>query len=233
MIRAFAIFILLALAAPAWSVEVDAINGIPISKLKAINGVSITKIKACNGFSIASALTCTSLSANSSYTATVEFLRYNAQQYHGIIWDDGASGSICTVKQSVYSVTGDLTGKDFYSEVWLLGASSELVTLIGRSDKVDGANWSNALVAFTFSTPAAYDCTGSNQYGILVKAIADGAAASTAGVYDGTNYPVMRYSNGTNNMTGNVARAIWTAGTGALQNSDATDMPIFEVWTMQ
>lgn len=233
MIRAFAIFILLALCAPAWAVEVDAINGIPISKLKAINGVSITKIKAINGVTIASPLTCTVLSANSAYTATVEFLRYNAQQYHGIIWDDGSSGSICSVKQSFFSTTGDLTGKDFYAEVWLLGASSVLSSLIARSDKVDGQNWSAAVVTFTFSTPAAYDCTGSNQYGILIKAIANDAAASSAGTYDGTNYPVMRYSNGTNTMTGNVAKAIWTATTNVLQSSDATDMPIFEVWTMQ
>lgn len=230
--------ILLSLCAPAWAVEVDAINGIPVSKLKAINGVSITKIKAWNGFTLASAFTCTAYVSNSTTSSIKAFHRYNSQQYEGIIFDDGSTGSICAVKFSFYDDVADgentISAFDYYAEVWLLGAGSALDTLIQRSAKVDGnPSWADAMVEFSFSTPADYDCSGSNQYGVLIKSVANDAAASTAGVYSGTVYPRTLYSNGTNNMTGCVATAVWNSATKALNASDANDMPKIEIWTKQ
>lgn len=224
----------LAFCAPAWAVETDHINGISITSHKTYQGVwTISKIKAHNGFTIASPLTCTVLSANSTAASSESFWRYNNVQMRGLIWDDGASGSICTFKFFIISVTGDITDKDAYAEVWLLGASSELVTLVGRSDKVDCQNWSNTLVVFSFSTPAAYDCTGSNQYAILTKSVANDAAASTAAAYDGTDYPSMRRQVGTNTMTGCVSEGSWRSDTGAAVSHVATNMPYAEVWTLQ
>lgn len=234
MIRALSIFILLALSAPAWAVEVDHINGISITSHKTYDGIwSISKIKAHNGFTLASALTCTLLSSNTSSDTTFEIHRYNNQQNYGLIWDDGSSGSICAIKFYIYDVTGDVTGLDYYAEVWLLDGDSLQDSIIGRSAKVDGAAWSDELVAFTFSTPADYDCTGANQYALVMKAIANDAAATTTGTYSDTNYPRTRYSNGVNTMTGNVSRATWNGAGSYIGVNDSSDMIRVEVWTMQ
>jgi hypothetical protein len=235
---AFAALFLLQVAAGAMAAQTDGLNGLAVGKVKVWNGLAVGKIKAIEGVGIATSapsLTCTLLSGNTSYSTSSEFFYYNLQQYEGLIWDDGNYGQICVFKFYFANIgAGTLTGKDFYAEVWLLGTNSELATLVGRSDKVDGQNWSATLVAFSFSTTAPYDCTGANQYGIIVKSVANGAAADAAGVYDQANWARTYYYNTINSMSGCVARAKWSSGSGRpLSQSYTSQMPYAEVWTNQ
>jgi hypothetical protein len=127
---------------------------------------------------------------------------YNDQQLHGIIWDDGSSGSICQVDLYVQTTSGTPANNDYYVEVYLLSGNnlddrsqSAGNEPVGRSDKVDGSAWSGEFVSFTFSTPAAYDCTGANQYAIVLKQLDDGDTATDYGEYDLTNYITLRFDN--------------------------------------
>jgi hypothetical protein len=216
--------------------SISHIAGIDTSGLSHIAGMPISGLSHKAGQEIQAALTCQLLTSNASYTSAWSIHRYNTQEYPGFIFDDGSAGSICNVKWSLGGVEGDTSGLDYYCEVWLLDGSNNLTgaSPVGRSDKVDGTTgWTYALVEFPFTTSAPYDCTGANKYGILLKAIADGAAADAAGTYSGTNYPKLRFNNGTNSLTHNDALATWTAATKALQSSDASDAPVVEVHTLQ
>jgi hypothetical protein len=234
MIRAFAIFILLVLSAPAWAVEVDHINGISITSHKTYDGIwSISKIKAHNGFAIASALTCTIYITQDTATTTWGVNQYNTQQYYGIIFDDGSSGSICTVEIYMLSVEGDITGRDYYAEIWSMGGSDALDTVLGRSAKIDGGAWSAEQIAFVFASPVAYDCTGANQYGITIKSILNDEADDTAGKYSVTNYANSRIDTSQNIMTGNVKFCVWDSATKALTTGYTNRMPRMRIYTQQ
>lgn len=179
--------------------------------------------------------TCTSLTSNSTNDTTQSICRYTGQEYYGFVFDDSSSGTICQVDVYIYDMQGTASANDYYVEIWLLDGSDNLSSLVtnGRSDKVDGAAWSAESVTFTFSTNPTYDCTGGNQYGILIKSIDDDDAASTAGEFDGTNYPRVRYNNAANSMTHCESLAYWDSGDSAADSLDATDMPYMEVHTIQ
>lgn len=130
--------------------------------------------------------------------------------------------------------TGDLALLDYYAEVWLLDGSDGLDTLIGRSAKVDGVDsWADELVEFTFSTPAAYNCTGTNQYGVIVKALDNNDAATTAGKSSATNFAETRYHNSSNTMTHCVAKAEWDSSDNSITAKETSQMPYMSIGTMQ
>ena len=208
--------------------------GMDVTKIKAINGLGVGSIKNQNGVALATAapLTCQSYTANSTVNTTMELFRYNASEYFGMIFDDASSGFICGLDLFVWDMLGTPANLDLYAEVWLLGASDVLSSLVGRSGKVDGAAWSQQLVPFTFAAPLAYDCTGTNQYGLLFKAVSNGDSADTAGKYSTTHYGRTRH-NTTNTMTHNVALAVWASATKAATNKWTARMPYMTVRTMQ
>lgn len=161
--------------------------------------------------------------------------RYSGNEYMGIVFDDGATGDICEVSWWIGNTGGNPALNDFYCEIFLLSGSdftpASPITN-GRSDKVDGAYWTGQMVTFTFSTPPTYDCTGANQYAIVLKSIDSGDAATTVGEVDGTNYVSIGGDNEADSMTGNEGWTKWnSSGTGT--TVDADDDPIVLIRTMQ
>ena len=207
--------------------------GMDVTKIKAINGLGVGSIKNQSGVELA-AQTCQSYTANTSYSHSQEMHRYPARGYYGLIFDDGSSGSICTVSLLFQSNTGDLALLDYYAEVWLLDGSDGLDTLIGRSAKVDGVDsWADELGKITFSTPAAYDCTGTNQYAVIVKALNNNDAATTAGKSSATNFATTRYHATSNTMSHAVAKAEWDSTDNSITDKQTSQMPYMSIGTMQ
>ena len=208
--------------------------GMDVTKIKAINGLGVGSIKNQNGVALATAaLTCQSYTANSSADTTEAIFRYATEEYYGMIFDDGSSGQICGLDLFVWDMPGTPADLDLYAEVWLLGASDVLSSLVQRSSKVDGAAWSQQLVEFTFPTPANYDCTGSNQYGLLFKAVSNDDPADTAGKVSATNYSRTRHYAAGNTMNHCVALAKWNKTTMAITTKQTGRMPYMTVRTMQ
>jgi len=182
-----------------------------------------------------SELVCTSYLASTSGTDTVYVAQYNTGEYRGVVFDDANSGSICRVDLTLGGKQGDISGLDYYVEVWLLDAGLDLVTNVGRSDKVDGNNsWDYSLVPFNFTTSAPYDCTTSDQkYAIFVKAIANDAAASTAGAFSETNYCFMYMNDEANAVSHLEGVGLWADTTNVLTSVDVEDDLRFTVYTEQ
>jgi hypothetical protein len=131
--------------------------------------------------------------------------------------------------------SGDQTVNDYYVEVWLLDGSSDFNSLVtnGRSAKVDGSgSWDYSSVSFVFASDVVYDCSGTNQYAIVIKAIDDGDSADTAGEVDGTNYTGMGFNDEGDTMNYCEGLAHWD-GSGTLQAVDAEDDPKITVYTKQ
>jgi hypothetical protein len=209
------------------------IFGVPVGSVKAIDGVPIGSIKEYMGVEVISK-TCQVYTANSTSDTTFEIFYYNTAEYYGMIFDDASAGSICGLDLYIHNMSGTPANLGLYAEVWLLGASDALSSLVtnGRSSKVDGAAWSAQLVSFTFPTPPAYDCTGTNQYGLLFKAVANADAAATAGKWSTTDYARTRRNTASNTMNHCVAIAQWSAS-GSLNNKNTGRMPYMTVRTMQ
>ena len=160
--------------------------------------------------------------------------QYSTQEYKGAIWDDGAISDVCRVDVKIGNPQGDLTVNDYYVEIWLVDGSNELDTFQGRSEKVDGSNaWYWTWVEFTFAADVTLDCTGSNEYAIVIKAIDSGDAASTAGEYDSTNYAAVAWVNDQGSAMTNFSRRGSWAADGSLTNSDYDDWWNVKVYTKQ
>lgn len=230
--KPFFLILLIVLLPIVGHADVDEKAGIELSTISEAAGQTLTSISEMAGLTIA-ALTCQSYTANTTADTTEAIFRYATEEYYGIIFDDGSSGSICGLDLYIWDMLGTPANLDLYAEVWLLDGSDGLDTLIQRSDKVDGSAWSQELVSFTFSTPAAYDCSGTNQYGLVFKAVANDAAASTAGAVSATDYARTRYDASENTMTHNVARAKWNSSTDAIDTKQTAMMPYMTVRTMQ
>lgn len=182
-------------------------------------------------------LTCTSYMTQTDIPNSTTIGQYSTQNYKGFILDDSDTGSICEYTIQVYQAQSGIDAeRDYYAEVWLLDGARDFNPAgspVARSDKVDGDDtWSAEDVTFTFSTPGSYDCTGSNEYGVMVKSVADGAAAATAAGYDGTYYISVRYDGSANGVSGCVGYATWDSD-GASNTVTTSDAPYFELSTMQ
>lgn len=161
--------------------------------------------------------------------------RYNAQNYVGIVYDDGATGTICEVQWYVSVANGSVLTKDFYCEIWLLDGSLSQASLVanGRSNVVNGAAWVGQLASFTFATPPEYDCSGSNKYGIKLKMLGDGATATDVGTIDALNNVRVGADNAASPaMTGFEGYAAWNSS-GTYLSLDADAVPMMIIRTMQ
>ena len=80
-------------------------------------------------------------------------------------FNPGEDISICKVTITLDYVTGDITGKTFYCQIWTMSGTS-LGTLQGESDGVTGSNAWNDDVDFDFSTSV--DLSNGTDYCIVV-----------------------------------------------------------------
>ena len=217
--------------------DVSHVAGQAVADLSHFAGQAKTDVSAKGGQTLAASESCVSYI---SKTDTVNrdlwdpVARYTGAEYRGMVFDDAATGTLCQVDFWFGNSGGTPANNDYYAELWLLDGGLALASLVsdGRSAKVDGSSWSGAWQSFTFSTPPTYDCTGTNKYAILVKAIDNDDAAATAGEFDGTNYTSLGTDDDDNTMTGCEGVATWSAA-GALNSIEAPDDPFMVIYTMQ
>lgn len=123
---------------------------------------------------------------------------------------------VCGFEFYVESVTGDLSGKDTYIEIWTLtndGTSEgdDLVTRIGLSEKVEGSAISASDWTPTYSFSPAVSLTSGTTYAFVGKTLEDGDASTTEGKYDASNYWQQLYNN---NNYGGIGRYCYDSTSG-------------------
>ncbi len=182
---------------------------------------------------------CQAWTFNTAYTTIDAIARYNGQQYSGVIIDISGAPKVCSVSLVIGNTQSGISAYDYYFEVIPLDSSYNFVAdftdhIIDRSEKVDGTTvWSYTSVTFTFATPVAASYSGSDYAAVAIKAIADGADASTRGGYNSTVFCAYRYDNDAGvAATGTVGRGRWSAS-GTLTDSDTDDNLVISISTMQ
>ena len=162
---------------------------------------------------------------------------YDAGSYRGFIYDNGvAMDPICRIDAVLSLETGSVTAYDFYMEIWLIdNGTNDMDSMVsnGRSNKVDGLDtWDDTEVTFTFSGYPEIDMSGTNKYAIVIKRVADGAAASSTPVYNGSNTAQWMYDDEADTMAGQEGIVRWETD-GSYYSMDAEDDLIVEIYTMQ
>lgn len=209
-----------------------------ISRLEKINGLEVTRSENVGGIQIAQPGASCSVTSDGITLYTQDAVQsangFSGQNYVGIIWDDAGSGSICEVSMQLTATgAGNLADRDFYIAVFKLdGGTKNIIdytspTIAGYSDKVDGVDtWNQTEVTFTFTTPVAYDCTGTDQYGIALMAVANGNPPTGTPTLDNANYPSVGIDIGAAKPTGQIEYARWSGIGIYVQLSDANTFMI-------
>jgi hypothetical protein len=215
--------------------EIDEIMGLSLDTHDEIMGLSTATHDEVMGQTIAG-LVCTDYI--DAYTTATRDLwipgpgMYSGQNYRGIVFDDGSSGTICEVKWFLGNTGGTPSLNDYYCEVWLLDVSNNHSLLIGRSGVVTGAAWGAGTLVTFASINAAYDCSGTNKYGIELKGVDTGDPVDTVGEIDTTNYISIGGDDEADTMVGNEGSAYWD-GSGVYTLGDAEDDPMIIIRTLQ
>jgi hypothetical protein len=235
------ISILLAICSPAWAVEVDHINGIPVSKLKVINGVSITKIKAHNGFTLASPLTCQvdyapSMTVDQNLTigatAWVDFA--------GFLYTPTANKSVCAIDMYIKAIDGTMPdGMNIHWRIFAIDANRRADSVLGTSvavaaDLMVVSTWTSANAGlFTFDTDV--ELTSGTQYAFCAFVDTDGNLTDDPEI-DVTNKVSAGYDNGSSVDTIGGGRISYTYGESfpyVIYGEDSTDDVLIKIYTKQ
>ena len=184
-----------------------------------------------------SELVCTSYMTQTDIPNSSNVGEYATSGYRGFILDDATTGSICSVTFKLSENGGIIqTARDYYAEVWLLDgarAFNPAGSPVARSELQTGLSaWNDTDVEFTFTVSGDYDCSGTNEYAVVVKSIDYGDPATGAASFDGTNFASLRYDGDANGISGCVGYAYWNTA-GALGGVATADAPYFILNTDQ